>query len=172
MERGAHALDYERKTALFSLALSEVVLINLWSNDIGRQNAANLPLLKLVFEVNLLVFQEPGAPKTILMFVIRDHVSQKTSQDVLADRILKDMRQIWADIPKPGHFSKMDVTDVFEFTFAALSHYHLERPNFEKDVSLLRNRFTDASDRGFLFHRAHPKVSSLSCSLVSPSFFF
>jgi len=48
---------FERKTSLFSLALSEVLLINMWTTDVGRHDAANYGLLKIVFELNLQLFQ-------------------------------------------------------------------------------------------------------------------
>ena len=34
----------------FALVISEVLLVNMWMQDIGRYNAANLALLKIVFE--------------------------------------------------------------------------------------------------------------------------
>lgn len=45
---------FEGKSALFSLALTDVLMVNMWMNEVGRYNAANLPLLKTVFEVSLL----------------------------------------------------------------------------------------------------------------------
>ena len=157
-ERGSTALDYERKSSLFSLALSEIVVVNLWSHDVGRSNAANLPLLKMVFEVNLQVFQEVDAPKTILLFVIRDHVTTTTALEVLAKRILKDMHEIWNSIPKPTHWQNASVTDVFEFSFNSLAHFVLEPDNFERDCQELSNRFFHANNESYLFRRSHPKT--------------
>jgi len=48
----------ERRSALFSLAVSSVLIINLFENDVGRYNGANYGLLKTVFEVNLNLFQD------------------------------------------------------------------------------------------------------------------
>ncbi len=42
---------FEGKSALFSLALTDVMMVNMWMHEVGRFNAANLPLLKTVFEV-------------------------------------------------------------------------------------------------------------------------
>jgi hypothetical protein len=50
------AQDFERKSALFSLASSEVLLINLWEQQVGLYQGANMGLLKTVFEVNLGLF--------------------------------------------------------------------------------------------------------------------
>jgi protein SEY1 len=41
---------------LFSLASSEVLLVNLWEHQVGLYQGANMGLLKTVFEVNLGLF--------------------------------------------------------------------------------------------------------------------
>ena len=50
-ERGEDDTSFERKTALFALAVSDVVLINMWAKDIGRETGAGKPLLKTIFQV-------------------------------------------------------------------------------------------------------------------------
>ncbi|PWA99628.1 Root hair defective 3 GTP-binding protein [Artemisia annua] len=42
---------FEKQSALFALAVSDIVLINMWCHDIGREQAANKPLLKTVLQV-------------------------------------------------------------------------------------------------------------------------
>lgn len=34
--------DFERKSALFSLAISDVLVINMWENQVGLYNGANM----------------------------------------------------------------------------------------------------------------------------------
>jgi hypothetical protein len=58
-ERGENQ-DFERKTALFTLAVAEVLLINMWEHSIGLYNGANYGLLKTVLEVHLQLFQQKG----------------------------------------------------------------------------------------------------------------
>ncbi|XP_047310496.1 protein ROOT HAIR DEFECTIVE 3-like [Impatiens glandulifera] len=61
--------NFEMKIALFSLVLSDTLLINMWYQDVGREKAANKPLLRIIFQAMLRLF----APrKTTLLFVIRD----------------------------------------------------------------------------------------------------
>jgi hypothetical protein len=50
--------DFERRSALFSLAISEVIIVNLWEHQVGLYQGANMGLLKTVFEVNLQLFQQ------------------------------------------------------------------------------------------------------------------
>ena len=52
-EAGDAGRRFDRQAALFALALSDVLCVNLWENDIGRAQASNLDLLRLVLEVNL-----------------------------------------------------------------------------------------------------------------------
>ena len=54
-ERGEDQ-DFERKSALFALATSEVLLVNIWEHQVGLYQGANMGLLKVVFEVNLELF--------------------------------------------------------------------------------------------------------------------
>ena len=69
-ERGEDQ-DFERKSALFALATSEVLIVNIWEHQVGLYQGANMGLLKVVFEVNLELFlkntkyahQAPGRGK-------------------------------------------------------------------------------------------------------------
>lgn len=54
-ERGEDQ-DFERKSALFALATSEILIVNIWEHQVGLYNGANMGLLKTVFEVNLQLF--------------------------------------------------------------------------------------------------------------------
>ncbi|KAG0296678.1 Dynamin-like GTPase that mediates homotypic ER fusion [Linnemannia gamsii] len=67
-ERGEDQ-DFERKSALFSVATSEVLIVNMWEHQVGLYNGANMGLLKTVFEVNLQLFGgNRGKEKTLLLF--------------------------------------------------------------------------------------------------------
>lgn len=48
-ERGEGAKTFENRTTLFTLALSDCVLVNMWAHDIGRYSAANYELFDTVF---------------------------------------------------------------------------------------------------------------------------
>eukprot|EP01114_Cavostelium_apophysatum_P008070 TRINITY_DN2033_c1_g1_i3.p1 TRINITY_DN2033_c1_g1~~TRINITY_DN2033_c1_g1_i3.p1 ORF type:complete len:609 (-),score=169.39 TRINITY_DN2033_c1_g1_i3:117-1943(-) len=150
-ERGEDAASFERKTSLFSLALSEVLLVNIWHNDIGRYNAGNIALLKTVFELNLQLFQKTvGGPRTLLLFVIRDHIPKETPLEKLKAIVMKDMHGIWEGLTKPQQFSNSKVDDFFEFQFTALSHKVLAEDAFNADVAALRQRFVNAQSEGYL----------------------
>jgi len=150
-ERGEAAASWERKSSLFALALSEVLLVNMWHNDVGRYNAGNISLLKTVFELNLQLFQQKTGAKKILLFVIRDHIAQGgTALDKLKAAISKDMTDIWKGLNKPDEFVNSKIEDFFEFQYTALSHKVLAAEEFNKGVENLRERFLDASSETFI----------------------
>ena len=87
---------------MFSLASSEVLLINIWEHQVGLYQGANMGLLKTVFEVNLGLFGQAktsGKEKTLLLFVIRDHVGATPLANLEAT-LTQDMERIWASLAK------------------------------------------------------------------------
>lgn len=152
-ERGEGAVNFERKIALFALALSEVLIVNLWAQDVGRYNAANMDLLKTVMELDLQLFfgSNSSSPsdenistskrmhKTRLLFVLRDHVSSPIEK--LCATLRSDVDNIWATIQKPEAARGIPVTDLFDIDFFALPHKLLMKQEFEDRGSELRRRF-------------------------------
>ncbi|KAE9461486.1 hypothetical protein C3L33_06600, partial [Rhododendron williamsianum] len=118
-ERGEDDTAFEKQSALFALAISDIVLINMWCHDIGREQAANKPLLKTVFQVMMRLF---SPRKTTLLFVIRDKT--KTPLEHLEPVLREDIQKIW---------------DTVEVT--ALSSYEEKEEQFKEQVAQLRQRF-------------------------------
>ena len=97
-ERGEQRLTFEQTTSLFALALSDVLLINMWYNDIGRYHGSNYGLLKVIFECNLKLFSQASQKK--LLFVIRDY-DDESNELLIKENIDKDIQTIWNEIYKP-----------------------------------------------------------------------
>lgn len=55
VERGEDQ-SFERQLSLFALSITDTLIVNMWAKDVGRYNAANMALLRIVFEVNLQLF--------------------------------------------------------------------------------------------------------------------
>lgn len=55
-ERGEDDTSFERQSALFALATADVLLINMWAKDVGRESGAGKPLLKTIFQVHCQTF--------------------------------------------------------------------------------------------------------------------
>ena len=157
-ERGEDQ-DFERKSALFSLASSEVLLINMWEHQVGLYQGANMSLLKTVFEVNLSLFghsSDNTNQRTLLLFVIRDHIGT-TPLANLAATLETDLSRIWESLSKPEGLESCKLSDFFDLSFTALPHKILAADKFESDVQALRKRFVDKSNEGYVFKPAYHK---------------
>ncbi|OCK80276.1 GTP-binding protein Sey1 [Lepidopterella palustris CBS 459.81] len=140
-ERGEDQ-DFERKSALFALATSEVLIVNLWEHQVGLYQGANMGLLKTVFEVNLQLFikDSKSIPKSLLFFVIRDHLGT-TPLSNLRNTLLQDLARIWSTLSKPSGLENSRIEDYFDFAFVALPHKILQPEKFEEEVEKLSTRF-------------------------------
>ncbi|WWD03363.1 protein SEY1 [Kwoniella europaea PYCC6329] len=161
-ERGEDQ-DFERKSALFSLASTEVLIVNLWEHQIGLYNGANMGLLKTVFEVNLGLFGGGGdsskpkpQEKTMILFVIRDHVGSTPVSNLTAT-LTQDMEKIWASLSKPQHLADATLSSYFDLSFATLPHKVLMPEKFEEEILELRKRFTDRSRPDYVFQPSYHK---------------
>uniref|UniRef100_A0A2N9EWL8 GB1/RHD3-type G domain-containing protein n=1 Tax=Fagus sylvatica TaxID=28930 RepID=A0A2N9EWL8_FAGSY len=127
---------FEKQSALFALAVSDIVLINMWCHDIGREQAANKPLLKTVFQVMMRLF---SPRKTTLMFVIRDKT--RTPLENLEPVLREDIQKIWDSVPKPQAHKETPLSEFFNVEVVALSSYEEKEEQFKEQVASLRQRF-------------------------------
>ena len=51
-ERGEDDTSFERQSSLFALAVADILLVNMWAKDIGREAGSGKPLLKTIFQVS------------------------------------------------------------------------------------------------------------------------
>ncbi|KAL7162621.1 hypothetical protein ACSBR2_042997 [Camellia fascicularis] len=135
-ERGEDDTAFEKQSALFALAVSDIVLINMWCHDIGREQAANKPLLKTVFQVMMRLF---SPRKTTLMFVIRDKT--RTPLENLEPVLREDIQKIWDSVPKPEAHKETPLSEFFNVEVVALSSYEEKEEQFKEQVISLRQRF-------------------------------
>ncbi|WOK91346.1 protein ROOT HAIR DEFECTIVE 3 [Canna indica] len=135
-ERGEDDTAFENQSALFALAVSDIVLINMWCHDIGREKAANKPLLKTVFQVMMRLF---SPRKTTLLFVIRDKT--KTPLENLEPVLREDIQKIWDNVPKPHAHKDTPLSEFFNVEVVALSSYEAKEELFKEQVATLRQRF-------------------------------
>jgi protein SEY1 len=177
-ERGEDQ-DFERKSALFSLAISEVLLINMWESSVGLYQGANMGLLKTVFDIHVNLFQEPGL-KTCLLFVVRDYTGL-TPLDNLVAILQRDMENVWTSVTKvccwiqlayvqfyvlssltlhhtqPKDKESSTLADYFDFRYAALPHKVFAAQAFEQEAAALRARFYEPSHPDYLFSPQYHK---------------
>ncbi|KAL6201627.1 hypothetical protein ACLB2K_025340 [Fragaria x ananassa] len=144
-ERGEDDTTFEKQSALFALAVSDIVLINMWCHDIGREQAANKPLLKTVFQVMMRLF---SPRKTTLLFVIRDKT--KTPFEYLEPVLREDIQKIWDSVPKPQAHKSTPLSEFFTVEVVALSSYEEKEEKFKEEVAELRQRFFHSISPGGL----------------------
>ena len=144
-ERGEDQ-DFERKSALFALATSEVLIVNIWEHQVGLYQGANMGLLKVVFEVNLELFlkDKKSSPRSLLFFVIRDHLGT-TPLTNLRNTLIADLAKIWSGLNKPTGLEKSKIEDYFDFAFVALPHKILQPERFVEEVQKLGTRFREGN---------------------------
>ncbi|KAH1237758.1 Protein ROOT HAIR DEFECTIVE 3 1 [Glycine soja] len=135
-ERGEDDTAFEKQSALFALAVSDIVLINMWCHDIGREQAANKPLLKTVFQVMMRLF---SPRKTTLLFVIRDKT--RTPLENLEPVLREDIQKIWDSVPKPQAHKETPLSEFFNVEVVALSSYEEKEEQFKEQVASLQKRF-------------------------------
>ncbi|XP_025617970.1 protein ROOT HAIR DEFECTIVE 3 homolog 1 isoform X1 [Arachis hypogaea] len=129
--------SFESQSALFALAVSDIVLINMWCHDIGRHNAANRPLLKTIFQVKMKLF----TPRKItLLFVIRDKT--RTPFERLKELLLTDIEKIWESFTKskPDSHNEAALSEFFSVEVVALSSYEHKEEQFKSEVAGLRQQ--------------------------------
>ncbi|CAB4272397.1 unnamed protein product [Prunus armeniaca] len=134
-ERGEDTA-FEKQTTLFALAVADVVLINIWCHDIGREHASNKPLLHTVFQVMMRLF---GPHKTTLIFVIRDKT--KTPLEKLESELRNDIQKIWESAHKPEAHKETPLSEFFNVEVVALSNYEDKEDTFKAEVACMRQKF-------------------------------
>lgn len=135
-ERGEDDTAFEKQSALFALAVSDIVMINIWCHDIGREHAANKPLLKIVFQAMLRLF---SPRKTTLLFVIRDKT--KTPMENLEPILREDIQKIWDSVRKPNNHKDISLSEFFNVEVVALPSFEEKEEQFKEQVASLRERF-------------------------------
>ncbi|KAJ3675614.1 hypothetical protein LUZ60_004656 [Juncus effusus] len=144
-ERGEDDTTFEKQSALFALAVSDIVLINMWCHDIGREQAANKPLLKTVFQVMMHLF---SPRKTTLLFVIRDKT--KTPMEYLEPVLREDIQKIWDSVSKPQAHKDTPLSEFFHVEVMSLPSFEEKEEQFKEQVAELRQRFQHSIGPGGL----------------------
>jgi hypothetical protein len=85
----------ERATSLFALTIADVVIINMWTSDVGRYSASSYPVLRDIFEVNLKLELSNKDAQKKLLFIIRDFTGNNPEQVKL--KLLVGVEKIWSE---------------------------------------------------------------------------
>ena len=136
----------------------------MWTQNIGNYQAGNYALLKIIFEVNLKLFEQKSSKR--LLFVLRDFNQQPGLEAKLKGQLEKDMHQIWSQIFKPEQYKDSVVTDFFKFEYALLPHKIWAEPQFVEHCATLKQRFVVGSENSLFLDDAEEQnvpMDGLSC---------
>eukprot|EP01130_Rhizamoeba_saxonica_P011959 TRINITY_DN4997_c0_g1_i1.p1 TRINITY_DN4997_c0_g1~~TRINITY_DN4997_c0_g1_i1.p1 ORF type:complete len:764 (-),score=183.00 TRINITY_DN4997_c0_g1_i1:33-2324(-) len=150
---------FERKSSLFSLALSEVLIVNIWETNIGRYQGAGFSLLSIVFDMNLRLFLTTSVSKTLLMFAIRCH-NPESDLNQLIGILMEDMEDIWEGCNKPDKFADSSLHDFFDFEFIPFADFKAsdeKKEIFLGQIEDLKSRFLDTEGEQFQQLRTYKK---------------
>ena len=143
-ERGDDRFKFEQCSSLFTLAMSDVLMINMWTSDIGRYTASNYGILKVVFEQNLKLFQQESEKKIII--VLRDFDPRVDDLSKLKESIMDDMRKIWEEIPKPEQYKDKSCREYFKFDFLTLAHKFYQVEKFNEGIEEIKQKLKREKD--------------------------
>ena len=140
---------FEHSSSLFCLAMSDILIINMWTSDVGRYTASNYGVLKIVFEMNLKLFEQKTAKKIIIF--LRDFDPSRNQKQKIESLILEDIHKIWKEIKIPEAYAGKGPEHFFTFEFITLPHLIYRNEDFKNEISNLRKRL-DKNDENYFFN--------------------
>ena len=164
-ERGEDDASFERQTALFAMAVADVLVVNMWAKDVGREAGAGKPLLRTIFGVDLKLRAASAAgvparaaaataaaaaaagvavapskpPKKVLLFAFRDRT--RTPLPTLAAAWAADLEALWGGLAKPAGLASAALSDFFDVQYTALPNFEDAEEAFRVEAAALRARF-------------------------------
>lgn len=131
-ERGEGAIAFQTRTALFALALSDVVLVNMWMHDVGRYSAANYELFETVFAHAKGL--RKGRSKVKLVVVVRD-LEDGVELREIGGVLARDLRGVWVGV---GRLEK-EFEQSFDLRIVGLPHLVYGGDRFHEEAKKLGN---------------------------------
>lgn len=138
-EREDQKATFEQTTSLFSLVISDVILVNMWAQDVGRAAASNYEIFKVILECNLKLFNQSSKKK--MLFVIRNFNHDKNNPEKTKEKLFDGLDKIWDAIYKPDKYKESKLTDFFVFDFWFMPDLVYREEQFYEYGNKLRDRF-------------------------------
>ncbi|CAG9316188.1 SEY1_1 [Blepharisma stoltei] len=156
LARGEDGAAFEAMAALFALSVSDILMVNMWTSEIGRYKAASIGLLKTIFEANLRLFSQER--KKRILFLLRDFNDKKDNLFVLKQQMSKTVEEVWEQIHKPSEYAMSHVFDYFDFDFKTISTKDFKPKEFKADIDELKERFRDEEKFDYLFRMKNTDI--------------
>lgn len=143
---------FEKQTALFCLAVSNTVIINMKCYTVNLNHGGNRPLLRTVFQV--MIRKIRTRRKRNLVFVLRD--KNRCPLHKLEEQLKKGLDEIWEGINKPEAQVNASLEDFFNIKVVALSNFEDKPGQFENEVGCLRELIISSSTSGKVAEESIP----------------
>ena len=128
--------SFENKSCLFALAVSQILMVNINIQELGRVVGSMSEILLTIFEANFRIFDEKKKKK--ILFVIRDYDRSRYPFNV-REIIIIDIKREWEKIQIKNKM-KFEFEDFFYFDYFLIAHPYI-KDEFDANVKELEDRF-------------------------------
>jgi len=129
-ERGEDK-KFENQAALFALTVSDIMMVNISEQDIGRMEGGGKTLFQTIFQERTKL--PPGLTK---MVVVLRRCDEETTPDVLDD-VIAEIKKTWKSVHSKSEEATIKFEDYIEVNVVALPEKNM--PDFQTKVTQLRN---------------------------------
>jgi len=143
------ATSTENKLALFALLATEVLIINVQAEAVGRQTSLCLNVIKKIFEVSL---KNPNRhTRKQMVFFLRDFSKEDFDKQTLYRQIETKIREVWERITKPAKFQSSSLLDFCDLEFICFPHKKYQATEFKARVQKVVPRFLNPRSPRYVF---------------------
>ncbi|KDR70834.1 hypothetical protein GALMADRAFT_75720 [Galerina marginata CBS 339.88] len=158
--------SFERKAAMFALACSRLLIVNMLEDQVGLYNGGNLGLLRIVFEEHIAMYGkldkrqvERVYHRPKFLFLIQ-RLSGRTPLASLSRTVISGLDTVWDSIEKPEEIQDQRLQEYFTFHFESLPDFLHASEQYNSEVNSLRKRFVDKQSSDYLLKDADPNAIS------------
>ncbi|KAG2221346.1 hypothetical protein INT45_014030 [Circinella minor] len=150
---------FERRATLFALATSEVIIFNLFENQVSLSASSNMSILKTIFQASIELFQNQKRKQqrnTLIIIAIRDY-NDHVSFEKLKEVLYSNIKEIWKGLNKSDGLENCTIHEFFDFMVMGLSHANHFPKKFDKEVTSVQHWFTNMTHRCYVFQSKYHK---------------
>mmetsp|Transcript_1524 Transcript_1524/g.3268 ORF Transcript_1524/g.3268 Transcript_1524/m.3268 type:complete len:342 (+) Transcript_1524:68-1093(+) len=143
------AASTENKLALFALMATEVLIINVQAEAVGRQTSLCLSVIKKIFEVSLRSPKRQA--KRQIIFFLRDYCSEDYSKQTLYRQIETRIGEVWERISKPAKFQRSSLKEFCDLGYICFPHKVYQATKFKARIQKVVPRFLNPRSPRYVF---------------------
>ncbi|EGR28220.1 hypothetical protein IMG5_181490 [Ichthyophthirius multifiliis] len=110
---------FEKSTALFALAFSQVLILNFNTLNLGHES--EFSIIKVIMEMNLRLFKSDQVKQILIVF--RDFNDEQDDFDIFCKDIRKEIKEIWKEINKPKELEELEPDALFKINFYKCANF-------------------------------------------------